>query len=63
METGCAFMCTNNNDEGSLIRLQVNMTFVRNVGRKRNDLKREWNQGVKAERCEEFGEIKERRIK
>jgi len=56
-------MCTNNNDEGSLIRLQVNMTFVRNVGRKRNDLKREWNQGVKAERCEEFGEIKERRIK
>jgi hypothetical protein len=58
METDCAFMCTNNNAEGSLIRLQVNMTSVRKVDRKRNELKREWkksieiNQRVKAERCE-----------
>jgi hypothetical protein len=62
-------MCTNNNAEGSLIRLQVNTTSVRKVDRKRKELKREWkksaeiNQGVKAERREEFREIKERRIK
>jgi len=48
-------MCTNNDVEGSLIRFQVNMMSMRNVDRKRNELKREWkkrveiNQSVKEE--------------
>jgi len=55
METDCPFMCTNNDVEGSLIRFQVNMMSMRNVDRKRNELKREWkkrveiNQSVKEE--------------
>jgi hypothetical protein len=46
METDCPFICTNNNAEGSLIRLHVNMTSVRKVDRKRNELKREWKKSV-----------------
>jgi len=69
METDCPFMCTNNDVGGSLIRIQVNMMSMRNVDRKRNELKREWkksveiNQGVKEERSEQIREIKERSSK
>lgn len=67
METDCPFIYSNNNVEGSLIRLQVNIPSVRREDGKKKRSKREGKysvqkikQGVKEERREESREIKEK---